>query len=74
MPKRNTMTDVLRDRLNREIDGGKSFRAIEQASGVLRQSLMPFARSEASLRLDMADMLADYYGLELKPRSKRRGK
>jgi len=74
MPKRMTMTEVLRDRLNREIDSGTSFRAIEQGSGVLRQSLMPFARSEASLRLDLADNLADYFDLQLKPRSERKGK
>jgi len=74
MPKRMTMTEVLRDRLVREIDSGVTFRAIERASGVLRQSLMKFARSEASLRLDLADKLADYFELELKPRSERKGK
>ena len=34
---------------------------------------MPFARGEQSLRLDIADRFATYFGLELKPVSKRKG-
>jgi hypothetical protein len=42
---------------------------------VLRQSLMRFVREEQTLRLDMADRLAVYFGLALRPnRSKRKGK
>ena len=41
---------------------------IERRSGVLRQSLMKFARSEQSLRLDQADKLAAFFGLELTQR------
>jgi hypothetical protein len=50
-----------------DFENGESFRAIERDSGVLRQSLMKFVRGETSLRLDIADTLAEYYGLELKP-------
>jgi transcriptional regulator with XRE-family HTH domain len=47
------------------IQSGKSFKTLEHETGVLRQSLMRFARGEQSLRLDMADKLAAYFGLEL---------
>jgi plasmid maintenance system antidote protein VapI len=46
-------------------ESGLSFQALERETGVLRQSLMKFARGEQSLRLDMADRLAAYFGLEL---------
>ena len=67
------MTDVLRAALNDAIEAGETFRSIERATGIVRQSLMPFARGEQSLRLDIADRLATYFGLELKPVSKRKG-
>ena len=66
MPKHNTTTDVLRDALNEATEGGSSFREIERETGVVRQSLMPFARGEQTLRLDKADLLAAYFNLELK--------
>ena len=56
-----TMTDALRDAIN---DSSLSFKALERETGVLRQSLMKFARGETSLRLDMADKLAVYFGIE----------
>lgn len=51
---------------------GQSFKRLEKETGVLRQSLMKFVRGKQSLRLDMADRLAAYFGLEL--REKRKGK
>ena len=45
-----------------------AFIELERQTGVLRQSLMKFARSEQSLRLDQADKLASYFGLELTQR------
>jgi hypothetical protein len=72
MPRHQNVTDTLRLALNAAIDGGETFRSVERATGVIRQSLMPFARGEQTLRLDKADLLAEYFGLELKP-SKRKG-
>ncbi len=43
-----------------------SFHELERQTGVKRQSLMKFMRAEQSLRLDMADRLAKYFGLKLK--------
>ena len=55
-----SMTDALR----REIAGSElSFRALETATGLTRQSLMKFAAGEQSLRLDLADALAEHFGL-----------
>ena len=73
MPKRPTITDVLRQAIE---DSGLPFLTLEQQTGVLRQSLMKFARGEISLRLDAADKLAEFFNLELGPTSqpKRKGK
>jgi transcriptional regulator with XRE-family HTH domain len=59
------MTDRLRKAVN---DCPLPFQALERETGVLRQTLMKFARGETSLRLDMADKLAAYFGLELTER------
>ena len=38
---------------------------LERETGVARRSIVRFVRGERSLRLDMADRLAAYFGLEL---------
>jgi transcriptional regulator with XRE-family HTH domain len=63
--KLTTMTERLRNAVN---DCPLPFQALERETGVLRQTLMKFARGETSLRLDMADKLAAYFGLELTER------
>jgi hypothetical protein len=73
MPKQPTMTEALRAALNDAVDGGSSFREVERETGIVRQSLMPFARGEQSLLLSKADKLAAYFGLELTPTTKRKG-
>jgi hypothetical protein len=74
MAERTMITELLREKLNEAIAGGETFQGIEKACDVLRQTLMPFARGECSMRLDKADQLADYLGLELKRRRSRKGK
>lgn len=69
-----TITEVLRQRLIAEVDSGVSLREIETETNVIRQSLARFIREEQSLRLDMADRLAAYFGLELKPATKQKGR
>lgn len=66
--KSRTMTETLRQAI---ADSGLAFIEIERQSGVLRQTLMKFARNEQSLRLDMADKLAEFFALEL---TERKGK
>jgi plasmid maintenance system antidote protein VapI len=63
------LTDSLRRAI---VECGLSFKALESETGVLRQSLMKFVREQQSLRLDMADRLAAYFGLELRPKRKGR--
>jgi transcriptional regulator with XRE-family HTH domain len=63
--KQQSMTDVLRHAIE---DSGLAFIELERQTGVLRQSLMKFARGETSLRLDLADKLAEFFDLQLQPR------
>lgn len=56
------MTELLRQAVTQ----AESFKAIERDTGVVRQSLMKFARGEQSLRLDKADILAEYFGIEVR--------
>jgi plasmid maintenance system antidote protein VapI len=46
--------------------------ALERETSVTRASILRFVRGSQSLRLDMADRLAAYFGLEL--RAKRKGR
>jgi plasmid maintenance system antidote protein VapI len=63
MPKRTkqgaTMTELLRAALTE----APSLREVERQTGVKRQSMMKFLRGEQSLRLDIADRLASYFGI-----------
>jgi plasmid maintenance system antidote protein VapI len=65
----SSLTGALRRAV---VDSGLSFKLLEKETAVLRQSLMKFVRGEQSLRLDMADRLAAYFGLELRPKPKGR--
>lgn len=50
------------------VESGVSYNALQKATGVTRASIMRFVRGDQSLRLDMADRLAEYFGLELRKR------
>ena len=64
MTSRQPITDTLRAAIN---TSELSFLALEKATGVIRQTLTPFARGEAGINIDAADKLAVYFGLELRP-------
>jgi hypothetical protein len=66
--KPKSLTEVLRQAI---ADGEVPFLRLEKETGVLRQSLMKFARGEQSLMLDSCDKLAEFFDLEL---VKRKGK
>ena len=57
------ITDSLRDSI---VASGMSYNALERETGVTRASLMRFVRGDQSIRLDMADRLANFFGLELR--------
>ena len=42
-----------------------SLRQLERDTGLKRQAIAKFARGEQSLRLDLADILMDYFDLEV---------
>lgn len=67
MKQRQSITEVLRQAI---IDSEMSFLALEQQTGVIRQSLMPFARGESNVSLAAADKLAQFFNLELRPATK----
>lgn len=66
--RKPTMTEVLKTAIERS---GKTRYQISQDTGILQTSLSRFMRGETSLRLDKADVLAEYLGLELKPRRRK---
>ena len=61
------------DALKRAIaESGMAHIALERETGVKRQSIMKFMRGETSLRLDVADKLAAFFGLTVKVKRKGR--
>lgn len=68
-----TISETLRQYLEDEIAKGASLRRIERESDVRRQSIVKFIDEEQSIRLNLADKLADRYGLELRPKKLKAG-
>jgi plasmid maintenance system antidote protein VapI len=67
------LTDVLRRSI---AESGVSYKALSRETGLARASLQRFADGRQSLRLDLADRLAAYFGLVLvgaKPSKSRKG-
>lgn len=58
----DSISDVLRRAI---LDSGLPLLRIANETGVQRASLSRFVRGKNSLRLDMADKLATYFGLKL---------
>jgi plasmid maintenance system antidote protein VapI len=56
------MTDTLRRTI---VESGMSYKALSRETGVARASIQRFIDGRQSLRLDMADRLAAYFGLSL---------
>ena len=68
-PTKPTMTQLLLDAL---AERKESLRAIEAAAGVNHVSMVRFLAGKQSLRLDLADRLAGYFGIESKRRARRK--
>jgi plasmid maintenance system antidote protein VapI len=58
------ISDVLRRTI---AESGISYNALQRETGVTRASIMRFVRGDQSMRLDMVDRLAAFFGLELGP-------
>jgi plasmid maintenance system antidote protein VapI len=70
---RPTMSEVIRRAI---VEGGATYAELERATGLKRASIMRFVTGQRSLRLDLADRLAEHFGLTLqasKP-TRRRGR
>ena len=66
------ITDLLRETI---IASKTPLLTLQEETGVKRASIMRFIRGTNSLRLDIADKLAAYFGLALKPiKPKKKGK
>jgi plasmid maintenance system antidote protein VapI len=57
-----TISNVLRKTIR---ESGIPLLVIERETGVARGSVMRFVRGDQSLRLDIADKLAAYFGLKV---------
>ena len=68
MTNKQPISEILRAAINAS---ELSFLALERETGVIRQSLMPFARGTAGINIDAADKLAVYFGLELQPATRK---
>ncbi len=62
------IADVLRRTV---VKSGMTYLALERETGVARASIMRFVTGERTLRLDMADRLAAFFGLELVERGRK---
>lgn len=62
------ISDALRNSIK---DSGLRYSDLERTTGVKRASIMRFVRGERTLRLDMADRLAAYFGLNVTKRLSR---
>jgi plasmid maintenance system antidote protein VapI len=63
--RHSSISEVLRGAI---LESGVSYNALQKATGVTRASLMRFVERRQSLRLDMADRIAEFLGLELRKR------
>jgi plasmid maintenance system antidote protein VapI len=65
-------TTSITDQLRRTIvESGIAHQQLERETGVSRMSIGRFVSGQRSLRLDMADRLAAYFGLELTERRRK---
>ena len=71
MTNKQPMTEALKRAIT---SSGLTFKALEHETGVTRQSLMAFIKGARTLRLDMADRVANYFGLTVGPASKAKQK
>lgn len=70
-PAHTTMSDVLRAAIRAR---RLPYQTLERETGVTRASIMRFVRGSQSLRLDKAEKLAEFLGLELTPAKKAKPK
>jgi plasmid maintenance system antidote protein VapI len=66
------ISDLLLRTIRAAVEAGRTnYLTLERETGLTRASIMRFVAGKQSLRLDLADRLAVYFGLELRKRKKR---
>jgi len=66
---KKTMTELLKQALSET----ESLRGVERATGVKNPSLVRFLQGKQSLRLDLADKLAVFFGIECRQKRRKGG-
>ena len=66
------MTKLLREALAEAVKAGQSVRSIARETGLTHPAVGKFLHGEQSLRLDLADKLAVYFGIEWRRTKKRK--
>jgi hypothetical protein len=67
------LTDLLRRTVTDAIESGQiTFLGLQQQTGLKRASMTRFVTGKQSIRLDLADKLAVFFGLELRLKRRRR--
>ncbi|HBI43524.1 MAG TPA: hypothetical protein DDY78_11820 [Planctomycetales bacterium] len=60
------ISDLLRRTIAQAVESGRTnYKALQRETGVTRASIQRFVSGKQFLRLDIADALAAYFGLEL---------
>ena len=69
--RKSPVTDILRHTI---AESGIPYNQLERETGVKRVSIIRFVRGEQSMRLDLAERLMVYFGLEVCKRKRDRSK
>jgi plasmid maintenance system antidote protein VapI len=65
--RRTPISALLRRTIRQAVEKGRTnYKALERETSVTRASITRVVRGSQSLRLDMADRLAAFFGLELR--------
>ena len=70
MSENNHMSKTMTELLRKALNDAPSMYVVARDTGIIRASLIRFARGEQSLRLDKADTLAEYFGFETRKKGK----
>jgi hypothetical protein len=63
--RKSPVTDLLKRSI---VESGIPYNQLERATGVKRASIIRFLRGDQSMRLDLAERLMVYFGLEVRKR------
>jgi plasmid maintenance system antidote protein VapI len=63
----STITAFLRDAI---VESGIPYKTLSRETGVARASIQRFVAGRQSIRLDMADRLAAYFGILVVPKAR----